>query len=1523
MGGERRTDRRGLIVSRRAFLGGSALGAASLWLPAATMHALAAEAGNTGTGSLGAAGPNTTFLIDPTLIHVYPGDLHGPLQEQYLYQDSGSSTAIEDPPGGTAPAFLTKRWADYTSWYSYRITIDSSTPPPLYLTMITKGQVKLTVGGTVLLNTGPTGQGDYTAREFVLSDPSIWAAGYVEAKFEDAVPTAGWGPNLYSLELGPTSRWAYRLAHIHWDTTRIVWSVGYQDGYASEFSGTTTDFTVGGDFSQLSPSGTIRLRWDQDNIDPTKQYYFLAGCIGRTLTGVVSGTDRVDVGDTGTDDVALPTGGERVYDVDVTSYVRRTGNVVKLSVPEPWQIQNGQLLADGGGVGLSAAGGGWTDYSFSFQATPLQTGERQGTAYAQAAWAFHAQDTGDTYVWALSSYPYTSPAAPGYLTKVLYAGGQPVAPGVQWSTLLQEAQHVHDSSNKTTYSIDLSALLGGAAVYVRFQDSFSNDGWGPSVGHVTVTADGVAIADFQPTTPGEQPYVYDLDSSSVATGGWRFADNVTYFIYRFAPPAGTSKLVMQVLMWNQYLVTATGTTPSRSADVVPLSVPVTARTTYQVVTELSGATIRTSVNGQVVDTTTDATFTTGGVGFDETGSESALFGDVKVTAPDGTVLLSDSFGDGLGQWQPPPFARYDFFALAEVSPTPVLDPDMLRLSFDGNEQAVHFTRLIMISMFWLLEMENQANTGYIDASLINGAYWNGYFVADMGPAMTELFKWGFLDRTREVLSYMPVDTGGESQGHYGQDIAAGNLVFSTMCNLMRADNLDAQTVAAYWPALSAGMACLVRYCQDNPYGLVYGTNAETSANSLGIYVNASSYAVLSNAADIADLTGHDTERDTWRQYAQGVYAGMNAHLRWASDTTWLGQPMRAGTWMYGINRDGSLPAAVLAGWASVGSQKDAYWGLWADDPDFRDVSNVTLDYHSQAFWKYWTRSGSNLGFGTSYGALSERGGWALNSFLEADRMGDARKNVEHVTFNSTDLNFAPLGPNQGNAPSNYSSYTEISPWAIIRETDPNDLGNATAVGNGPGTEDLNLVEYILFLKNARLMAGVDDALADGGNLVLIPRLPWGWTSLNVNGWPVTYRTQGDFGRTSVSYRLEVQPGQAELTAAAADAVAGVQIRLGPFAPTAVGTRVTVGGANLPFRQEVRGDASWLWVICDLSPQPLRIQASVSLPLLLAWYPFQDASLRGLSTGGGDWSVRDGRLTVQAKGNAWAMAAQTVGDGSVEADAWLGSGQKLGVVLRGDAAAQRGYAFVLDQSAGQISLIRLPSTVLASAPLTVSLRRTYRLRLAATGTSLTAYLNGVQALTASDSSYAQGRGGLLVGAASAAFSSLLLAAAPLLEDTFSGTALQGWTASGGTWTADVGTALVTASGDAWCVNQAGGGDVIYSVNVRLVTSGAAGISVRGSAGGGQSYRLVLDAGAGSVALVRDTGQQLASTPLTVTTGRIYNLRIEAEGPSLRGYVDGQLQVQATDRTYQSGRFGLFASAVTARFDDARAVAVTGP
>ncbi|MFI5694256.1 GxGYxYP domain-containing protein [Kribbella sp. NPDC051586] len=153
------------------------------------------------------------------------------------------------------------------------------------------------------------------------------------------------------------------------------------------------------------------------------------------------------------------------------------------------------------------------------------------------------------------------------VTKQLLAGLPPTrvvnVEDVQWLEIARETRQIRDSSNRGNFDLDVSAKLGKEKVFVRFQDSFTDDGWGPSVSEVWVKANGTEIAHFKPNTPEEAQYLFDGANSSIGGDANRFSDGGGYFIYGFEPPAGTTSLVVTVTMWNQYLVTATDTAPTR------------------------------------------------------------------------------------------------------------------------------------------------------------------------------------------------------------------------------------------------------------------------------------------------------------------------------------------------------------------------------------------------------------------------------------------------------------------------------------------------------------------------------------------------------------------------------------------------------------------------------------------------------------------------------------------------------------------------------------------------------------------------------------------------------------------------------------------------------------------------------------------------------------------------------------------------------------------------------------------------
>lgn len=99
-----------------------------------------------------------------------------------------------------------------------------------------------------------------------------------------------------------------------------------------------------------------------------------------------------------------------------------------------------------------------------------------------------------------------------------------------------------------------------------------------------------------------------------------------------------------------------------SVTTVPLSVAITPGTTYRVATTVSGSTITTSIDGTVIDTTTDTRFSKGRIGFRQAGQESATYDNVTVTSANGAVLFHDDFSGTLAAWSPPPSAGHPSFA---------------------------------------------------------------------------------------------------------------------------------------------------------------------------------------------------------------------------------------------------------------------------------------------------------------------------------------------------------------------------------------------------------------------------------------------------------------------------------------------------------------------------------------------------------------------------------------------------------------------------------------------------------------------------------------------------------------------------------------------------------------------------------------------------------------------------------------------------------------------------------------------
>ncbi|TDB74750.1 polysaccharide lyase family 1 protein [Micromonospora sp. KC723] len=192
-------------------------------------------------------------------------------------------------------------------------------------------------------------------------------------------------------------------------------------------------------------------------------------------------------------------------------------------------------------------------------------------------------------------------------------------------------------------------------------------------------------------------------------------------------------------------------------------------------------------------------------------------------------------------------------------------------------------------------------------------------------------------------------------------------------------------------------------------------------------------------------------------------------------------------------------------------------------------------------------------------------------------------------------------------------------------------------------------------------------------------------------------------------------------------------------------------------------------------------------------------------------------------------------------------------------------------------------------------------------------------------------GLLAGTAAAALVAAMLSmsigaahAATMFGDDFQDANATGWSSSGGSWSVVNDGSLVyrqsSTGSDAKAQAGSTWSDQTVQARVKPITWSSGSGRLVGVIGRAQTmtsyYYLALTNGNQVVLGKRTSGGHttLASAPSVVSTGTWYTLRLEAFGSQLRGYVNGQQVVSASDGTFNSGRIGLATLYASASFDD---------
>lgn len=189
-------------------------------------------------------------------------------------------------------------------------------------------------------------------------------------------------------------------------------------------------------------------------------------------------------------------------------------------VADPWRIDDDELLARGGGIGLTRAGADWTDYTLSFSTVPLATGG--GGTYAQSGWVFRASSPGDGYAWLLGNYPHPG-AEGGNLTRVIHRDGGFASVQVVDLPFAVEAGRRYEVETRVAGS-RITTLVDGQVV-----DEFT-DGTHAS-GRI----------GFRQDTPGDESARFDDVRVTAPDGTVLFEDDFEGDLAAWEPPAARAR----------------------------------------------------------------------------------------------------------------------------------------------------------------------------------------------------------------------------------------------------------------------------------------------------------------------------------------------------------------------------------------------------------------------------------------------------------------------------------------------------------------------------------------------------------------------------------------------------------------------------------------------------------------------------------------------------------------------------------------------------------------------------------------------------------------------------------------------------------------------------------------------------------------------------------------------------------------------------------------------------------------------
>ncbi|WP_135548002.1 golvesin C-terminal-like domain-containing protein [Paenibacillus cymbidii] len=334
--------------------------------------------------------------------------------------------------------------------------------------------------------------------------------------------------------------------------------------------------------------------------------------------------------------------------------------------------------------------------------------------------------------------------------------------------------------------------------------------------------------------------------------------------------------------------------------------------------------------------------------------------------------------------------------------------------------------------------------------------------------------------------------------------------------------------------------------------------------------------------------------------------------------------------------------------------------------------------------------------------------------------------------------------------------------------------------------------------------------------------------------------------------------------------------------------------------------------------------------------FEDGVADGWTADAGYSVITDGSKRYQVDNPNGTNNKSVAGDAAwtnyavqatVKPTTFYAADKAFGVYAR-YADANNKYAFYYSGYSGAWILSKTAggtNTILATgSAYTIAAGTEYNVKLVVDGTSLKGYVNGVLQAQATDSALTAGKIGVYGFKIKASFDNVA-ERRPFIDDFEDGVA--------DGWNADASFSVITDGSKRYQVDDSSG------TNRKAVTGGAdwtdytvqvvakPAVFYTGDKAFGvyarytdmnNKYTFYYSGFTGAWILSKTVGGATtvlaAGAASAITAGTEYTLKLEAGGTSLKGYVNGVLQAQATDGSLAAGMIGVYGYRIKAAFDN---------